>query len=104
MKLPLILKCLTSKLEKIDKYGFSALPMSPTYALKRYEVTSWEDVWSKAREYQTLVIATGLPTIITYYLEKLEKGQRLFNNHEGTMRIMNKELRFANPESVTDLS
>jgi hypothetical protein len=93
------LYCSATQLLEVNKYGFTALPMGHVFPPFNTMVTSLEQIWKLAKDYQEQVTKSGKAAALVFYVRK-ERGERAFNGMDKSIKLLNRELRFANPDLV----
>lgn len=71
----------------------------PNVSTGKYEVNNWDEVNESIAAYkETLAAATNTPTVVSYYLEKINRSDRAWNGAERQMNHINRLHRFVNDE------
>jgi hypothetical protein len=90
--------CSATKLLEVDKYGFTALPMEHVFPPFNVLVTSIDDIWKQAKDYHAQVAKSGVAAAMAFYVRK--GGERAYRGMDKSIDMLNRELRFANPDLV----
>lgn len=93
------LYCSATKLLEVSSTGFMAEPMSHVFPPFNVPIVSIDDIWTKAKEYHAQAVKNGAPAAVCFYVRQA-RGERAFRGMDKSIALLNRELRFANPELV----